>query len=111
MPRIIKEFKKTQGIPHDKRDKIISYGGFLLGLLFIIASIVYLNSPVEKVADNVVFGEHAVIATFLMILGILIIVVVLKDKIISKTPLGDIYTQMKAIENEKDKKDEKNKSE
>lgn len=111
IPQIIEEFKKNKEILYNKKHEIISYGGFFIGLLLIITGILYLNSSVEKVADNVIFGEHAVISTFLMILGIIVIVVAMKDKIISKTPLSDIYTQMKAIENEKDKKDEKNNSE
>ncbi|MEM4525699.1 MAG: hypothetical protein QXH54_04975 [Methanothermobacter sp.] len=97
-------FEKTKKILEDKKSEIILYAGVFIGILFLILGILYLNSPVKKVADNVIFGEHAIIATFLMIIGILIIVTALKDKIISKTPLADIYTEMKAVENEKDKK-------
>lgn len=97
-------FKKTRKILDDKRDDMILYGGLFIGILFLISGILYLNSPVKKIADNVIFGEHAVMAIFLMISGILVIVGVLKEKIISKTPLASIYTEMKAVENEKDKK-------
>jgi len=103
----MREFKKFKKVLDDKRDEITSYSAAFIGLLFIITGILYLNSPVKKIADNVIFGEQAVISTFLIIIGILIIVGALKQKIISKTPLADIYTEMKAIENEKDKSDEK----
>ena len=105
---MIIEFKKTRKILYDKRDDMISYGGVFIGILFLISGVLYLNPPVKKVADNVIFGEHAVMAAFLMILGILVIVAALKEKIISKTPLASIYTEMKAVETEKDKKDKKN---
>ncbi|MGB9844694.1 hypothetical protein [Methanothermobacter tenebrarum] len=107
-PQDIIGLKKTRKILEDKKDEIILYGGIFIGILFLISGILYLNSPVKKVADNVIFGEHAVMAIFLMIIGILVIVTALKEKIISKTPLADMYTEMKAIENEKDKKDKKN---
>lgn len=104
----MKKVEKIRGILNDKKDEITSYGGAFIGLLFIITGILYLNSPFTKIADNVIFGEQAVISTFLIIIGIIIILSALKQKIISKTPLADIYTEMKAVENEKDKNDEKN---
>jgi hypothetical protein len=103
------EFKKTRRILDDKKNDIMLYGGVFIGILLLISGILHLNAPVKKVADNVIFGEQAIMATFLMILGILVIVAALKEKIISKTPLANIYTEIKAVENEKDKKDKKNK--
>lgn len=108
IPKIMGGFKKVRGMLDDKREEITSYGGVFIGLVFIIIGALYLSSPVKKIADNVIFGEQAVISILFIIIGIIVIAGALKQKIISKTPLADIYTEMKAIENEKDKNDEKN---
>jgi len=75
------EFKKTRRILDDKKNDIMLYGGVFIGILLLISGILNLNAPVKKVADNVIIGEQAIMATFLMILGILVIVAALKEKI------------------------------
>ena len=52
---------------------IISIVGFLVGLLILLIGITYYTTSSERVVDNVLSGETAGLAIFLIIIGLLII--------------------------------------
>ena len=52
---------------------IISIVGFLVGLLILLIGITYYSTSSERVVDNVLSGETAGLAIFLIIIGLLII--------------------------------------
>lgn len=81
-----------------KKDKFVKYGALLIGVLLIIYGIVLISQSVIKVADNVIFGEKAMYSTFLILLGVLIILAAFAKTILNKTFLNKIHTQLEVAE-------------
>jgi len=82
-PKRIKKIKS-------KKNEIIMGIGVIFGILFIIYGIKILLGPVEKVADNIIFGEQEVFSVFLILLGIIIIAVSLAQKFMGKSFFKEI---------------------
>lgn len=92
-----------------KKDKILRYGALLIGILLIIYGLVLITGSVTRVADNVIFGEKAMLSTFLILLGVLIIVAAYAKTILNKTFLNKIHNQLEVAEgrNKSDKDSKK----
>jgi len=83
---------------NNKRDRIIKVVALLIGGLLILYGLVIISASVTKVADNVIFGEEATLAVFLMLLGVLIIVAAFAQRILDKTFLSKINTELDVTE-------------
>jgi hypothetical protein len=89
-----------------RKDQILRYAAAAVGVILIIYGIVLISASVTKVADNVIFGEGASYAAFLMLLGFLIIVGAFSQKILNKTFLKNINSELEIAEG-KTKADDK----
>lgn len=92
-----------------KKDKIIKYCALLIGIFLIIYGLFLISGSVTRVADNVIFGEKAMLSTFLILLGFLIIVAAYAKTILNKTFLNKIHDQLEVAEgrNKSDKDSKK----
>jgi hypothetical protein len=80
------------------KEQVLKIIGGLVGVLFIIAGLIYiLGSPV-RVADNVVAGERAVISAFLILVGVLIIAGVFARRLLEKSFLKNIHSELEEAE-------------
>jgi len=89
------------------KEQVLRISGGIIGVLFIIAGILYvLGSPV-RVADNVVSGERAVISAFLVLVGVLIIAGSFARRILEVSFLKNIHSELEVAEdqNSEDSKD------
>jgi len=82
--------------------------GLVAGSLLIVGGIYLLLAPVENVADNVIFGEHAVFSVFLILIGIIVIAVALAPKFMDKSFFKGINTQLDSDKEVSSHQDEKN---
>jgi len=81
-----------------KKDKIIKVAAILIGGMLILYGLVLITASVTKVADNVIFGEKAMLSTFLILLGVLIIVAAYAQRILNRTFLNKIHTELEVAE-------------
>lgn len=93
------------------KEQVIRIGGGVIGAIFIIAGIVYLLGSTIRVADNVIFGERAVISAFLILVGVLIIAGIFASRLLEGSFLKNIHSELEVAEdkdlnhNSNDKKD------
>lgn len=78
----------------------------ILGIIFIISSIIVFNSGTERIVDNVVSGENHFLVVSLIIIGALLIIYGAFKIFNIKNPFQSMFDSM-----EEDKKDELNKVE
>jgi hypothetical protein len=77
----------------------------------LLLGIVYLLGSTIRVADNVIFGERAVISAFLILVGVLIIASIFASRLLEGSFLKSIHSELEVAEdpdskdNSKDKKD------
>lgn len=90
-----------------KKDQILRYTAAIIGVILIVYGIVLISASVTKVADNVIFGEGASFAAFSMLLGFLIIVAAFSQKILSRTFLKNINSELEKAEGKFESKNEK----
>lgn len=81
-----------------KKDKIIKVTAILVGGFLIFYGLVLISASTTKVADNVIFGEDATLYVFLVLLGILIIVAAFSQRILEKTSLNKIQSELEVVE-------------
>ncbi len=90
-----------------RKDQIVRYGAAAIGIILIIYGIVLISASVTKVADNVIFGEGASFAAFSILLGFLIIVGAFSQKILNKTFLKNINSELEIAEGKTEAADKK----
>jgi hypothetical protein len=90
-----------------KKDQIFRYTAAIIGVILIVYGIVLISASVTKVADNVIFGEGASFAAFSMLLGFLIIVAAFSQKILSRTFLKNINSELEKAEGKFESQDKK----
>ena len=78
------------------------------GILLIIFGVFVLSGSSEKVADNVVFGERAVLAVFIILVGIIIVSIAMAYKLLNKTFLDKLFKDIKVVENKSEDVDKSN---
>ncbi len=103
--------EKVSHIFQSDRKQIIRMVGLILAALLIILGMVLLLGSADKVTDNVISGERAVISAFLIIVGLLIIAGIMASKIVGKTSFDDLFNEVQSLEGKKPSDDEKNKPE
>jgi hypothetical protein len=81
-----------------KKDKIIKVTAILVGGFLVFYGLVLISASTTKVADNVIFGEDATLYAFLVLLGILIIVAAFSQRILEKTSLNKIQSELEVDE-------------
>jgi hypothetical protein len=91
------KFKLFRNLRSNK-EKVIQITGGIFGVLFIIAGIVYMLGSSVRVADNVVYGERAVISAFSILIGILIIAGFFGRQILAKTFLKEVHKELEEVE-------------
>lgn len=87
------------------RDKITKVSALVVGGILILYGLVLISASVTQVASNVIFGEDATADTFLMLLGVLIIVAAFAQSIMDKTSLGKIGSELE-VNNESSESDD-----
>ncbi|HEX7468218.1 MAG TPA: hypothetical protein VF324_06505 [Methanobacterium sp.] len=87
----------------EKKDKIIQITAAFIGFLLIIVGIILISNSTSRVVDNVVFGEQAMFAVFLILIGVLILAAVFARKYLNDTFFKKIHTELE-VEEEKSKK-------
>jgi hypothetical protein len=88
-----------------KKDRIIKVFAILIGGMLILYGLVLISESVTKVADNVIFGEKAMLSTFLILLGVLIIVAAYAQRILNRTFLNKIHTELEVAEGKSESDD------
>lgn len=81
-----------------EKNKIIIATGTLIGVLLISYGLFLFSTPIEKVSDNVVFGEKAMFSVFLMLMGILILAATFASRLLDKTFLQKVFKELKIVE-------------
>ena len=89
------------------KEQVLRISGGIIGVLFIIAGILYVIGSPVRVADNVVSGERAVISAFLVLVGVLIIAGSFARRILEVSFLKNIHSELEVAEdqNSEDSKD------
>jgi hypothetical protein len=88
-----------------KKDRILKVAAILIGGILILYGLILISASVTKVADNVIFGEKAMLSTFLILLGVLIIVAAYAQRILNRTFLNKIHTELEVAEGKSDSDD------
>jgi len=82
---------------------ILAIVSLILGIIFIIASVIVFNSGTDRIVDNVVSGENNFLVVLLIIIGALLIIYGLFKILIVKNPFDSMFDSM----NEDEEPDEK----
>jgi hypothetical protein len=80
------------------KEQVIRISGGIIGAIFIIAGILYLLGSGVRVADNVVYGERAVISAFLILVGVLIIAGIFARRFLEGSFLKNIHSELEVAE-------------
>ncbi|MGZ4856999.1 MAG: CvpA family protein [Methanobacteriaceae archaeon] len=83
---------------HSRKDKLLRIMGVVVGVIFIIAGVVYIYGSAIKVVDNVEFGDRAVTSAFLVLIGLLIIAAVFARQLWRGTFLKNMQNQLQVAE-------------
>ncbi len=105
-------FKSFQYL-HSNKEQVIRIIGGIIGVLFIIAGILYEFGESVRIADNVIYGERAVLSVFSILIGILIIATFFGRHLLAGTFLKKIHSELEEVEDKPSKKgssDQKEKS-
>jgi len=85
---------------HSNKEKIIRISAGLIGVLFIIAGFLYLFGGSIRLADNVIYGERAVLSAFSILIGILIIAGFFGRRLLAVNFLKKIHSELEEVEEE-----------
>ena len=73
-----------------KKSIILMGIGIIIGFCFLVFGAMMLMVPIEKVSDNVMFGEMQVFSVFFIFIGIIIIAISIAQKILGKSFFKEI---------------------
>jgi hypothetical protein len=85
------------------KEKVIKITGGIIGAIFIISGILYVMGSAFRVADNVVFGERAVLSAFLVLVGVLIIAGIFARSLLEWSFLKNIHNELEVAEDHQPK--------
>jgi len=90
-----------------RKNFIIKAIATVIGVLFIVLGVIYgiLGSPIT-VSSNVIFGERATFSAFLILIGFLVLASVFARKLLDKTFLKRIYSELEIAEGKTPKKED-----
>ena len=74
----------------------------ILGVIFIVASIIVFNSGTDRIIDNVVSGENHFLVVILLIIGILLLIYGIFKIFNFKTPFDSMMESINDIEKERE---------
>ncbi|HHY00760.1 MAG TPA: CvpA family protein [Methanothermobacter sp.] len=83
---------------HSKKEQIIRISGGLVGVLFIIAGMLYLLGGSIRLEDSVTYGERAVLSAFSILIGVLITAGFFGPRLLTGTFLKKIHSELKNVE-------------
>ncbi|WP_407381946.1 topoisomerase IV [Methanobrevibacter sp.] len=81
---------------------ILAFVSSILGIIFIVASIIVFNSGTDRIIDNVVSGENNFLVVILLIIGILLLIYGVVKIFNIKGPLNSMMESINEIEEEKE---------
>jgi hypothetical protein len=92
---------------------ILAFVSLILGIIFIIASILVYNAGTDRIVDNVVSGENHFIMVVLILIGLLLIIYGIYKIFNIKSPFDNMIESINNLEEEQEslKKVEKKKEE
>ena len=70
----------------------------IVSVVLMIYGSIIITSSVTQVADNVIFGEKAMFGAFLILVGVLIIAAAFAQKLLSRTFLKKIHSELEVVE-------------
>jgi hypothetical protein len=103
--------KVTKFIRSEKT-RIIRYAAAIVGGLLLLSGLILLFTAATRVVDNVIFGERAMFSSFLILIGLLILITVFGRRYWHDTVLNKLNVEMEISEGKsksevKDKKTKK----
>ncbi len=81
-----------------EKTRIIRYLAAIVGGLFILSGIILLFTAATRVVDNVIFGERAMFSSFLILIGLLILITVFGRRYWHNTVLTKLNVDMEISE-------------
>ena len=81
---------------------ILAFVSLILGIIFIIASILVYNAGTDRIIDNVVSGENHFIMVVLILIGVLLIIYGIFKIFNIKSPFDNMVESINNIEDEKE---------
>lgn len=81
---------------------ILAFVSLILGIIFIIASIIVFNARTDRIIDNVVSGENQFIMVVLILIGVLLIIYALFKIFNIKSPFENMMESISEVEEEKE---------
>ena len=81
---------------------IMAFVSLILGIIFIIASIIVFNARSDRIIDNVVSGENPFIMVVLILIGVLLIIYGIFKIFNIKSPFENMMESINEVEEEKE---------
>jgi hypothetical protein len=81
-----------------KKTLIMEVAATVIGAALIIYGVINSFVSVDKVADNVVFGERAMISVFFILIGVLLMAAAFARKLLSTSFLNKIHSELEVAE-------------
>lgn len=81
-----------------KKTLIMEAAAIVIGAALIIYGVINSFVSVDKVADNVVFGERAMISVFFILIGVLLMAAAFARKLLSTSFLNKIHSELEVAE-------------
>jgi apolipoprotein N-acyltransferase len=100
-------FKAAKFFQSNKKN-IIKYSAAVIGVIFLLLGIILLSTAATRVVDNVIFGERSMFSSFLILVGILILITVFGRRYWYDTVLKKLNVEMESSK-EKSKSEVKEK--
>jgi len=96
-----------------EKTRIIRYIAAIVGGLLMLSGLILLFTAATRVVDNVIFGERAMFSSFLILIGLLILITVFgrhywHDTVLNKLNVEMDISEEKSKSEVKDKKTKKN---
>ena len=82
---------------------ILAIISLILGIIFIVSSVIVYNAGTDRIVDNVVSGENNFLVVILIIIGALLIIYGLFRLLNVKNPFESMFESMDDVEEEKEK--------
>ena len=99
--------ENLDNILNTKIGKTPIYGivSLILGIIFLVVSVIVFNSGTERIVDNVVSGETHFITVIILTIGLLLIIFGIYKVFNFKNPIDGLMTNIESIDKKQDKED------
>lgn len=81
-----------------EKTRIIRYAAAIIGGLLLLSGLILLFTAATRVVDNVIFGERAMFSSFLILIGLLILITVFGRSYWHDTVLNKLNVEMEISE-------------